>query len=195
MSETCPDCLLLWQNCTCLGRAAKYAATQAPPGCAECSDRGWAIFNARPEAGYFGEVYACDCGILQFDDAAWNAAIAAGVILDKDAGGQVLMDVRIMVRFGYRLIEWAAYGYTFEGRRGGRIILQRWKEGEPKMYVTNGHGNVASVKGNYTWCDSHGVLRTLSPGRHPDEILWRYQREEESAGKWWGLKRRDRTSA
>lgn len=140
--------------------------------CPECEGKGWEIFNENHAEGHFGDVQACDCGIFEFDEQAWEAARAAGILLDE-IGGKVLMDARSPVLFGLRLVERAEYGYTYEGARGGRVVFRRHRPGDAKMFVTNRHGNITSVKGNYTWCDSHGVLRPLNPGEHPDAILKR----------------------
>jgi hypothetical protein len=54
--------------------------------CPECQDRGWAIFNARPEEGYLGEIHACACGFGLFptEDEALAAARKAGLSVDDD---------------------------------------------------------------------------------------------------------------
>jgi hypothetical protein len=54
------------------------------PECPECEDEGWAIFNARPEEGYLGEVQACDCGLLGSDETALEVARSAGWSVTDD---------------------------------------------------------------------------------------------------------------
>ncbi len=55
-----------------------------------CEGKGWEIFNEDPESGRLGEVQACDCGILPDDEAAYNSASAAGLLVD--AQGHVLAE-------------------------------------------------------------------------------------------------------
>jgi hypothetical protein len=49
--------------------------------CLDCLDVGWAIFNARPEDDYLGEIQACDCG-LSSEEEALEAARTAGLSVD-----------------------------------------------------------------------------------------------------------------
>jgi hypothetical protein len=53
-----------------------------------CGGQGWAIFNADPDVGRLGDVQCCDCGRLPDDEAAYESAASAGVLVDVD--GEVL---------------------------------------------------------------------------------------------------------
>ena len=54
----------------------------------ECGGKGWAVFNADPNAGLLGDVQCCHCGILPDDDSAYHCASQAGLLVDVD--GHVL---------------------------------------------------------------------------------------------------------
>jgi hypothetical protein len=53
-----------------------------------CGSRGWAVFNADPDAGRLGDVQRCDCELLPDDESAYDSASAAGLLVDVD--GNVL---------------------------------------------------------------------------------------------------------
>ena len=75
-----------------LAQALERGFSEAPPtrsldtaeayDCLDCLDVGWAIFNARPEEAYLGEIQACDCGLFPSDDEALEAARTAGLSVD-----------------------------------------------------------------------------------------------------------------
>jgi hypothetical protein len=52
--------------------------------------KGSEVFNEDPEAGILGQVQRCDCEILPDDEAAYEAATAAGLLVDAE--GNVLAE-------------------------------------------------------------------------------------------------------
>jgi len=55
-----------------------------------CDGKGWAVFNDDPEAGLPGRVQRCDCEILPDEEAAYDSATAAGLLVDAE--GNVLAE-------------------------------------------------------------------------------------------------------
>jgi hypothetical protein len=53
-----------------------------------CGGKGWEVFNEDPEAGVLGQVQRCDCEILPDEEAAYDSATAAGLLVDAE--GNVL---------------------------------------------------------------------------------------------------------
>jgi hypothetical protein len=104
----------------------RYIASPAPPAVAEepiedrhdeeeilcgCGGKGWEVFNDDPDAGRLGEVQRCDCGLLPDDEAAYEAASAAGLFVDVD--GNVLPQ------------PWGAYAAAARRQRRVEALRQR----------------------------------------------------------------------
>jgi len=59
-----------------------FEPDEEEPFLCDCGGKGWAVFNADPDAGRLGDVQRCGCGLLPDDESAYDAASAAGLLVD-----------------------------------------------------------------------------------------------------------------
>ncbi|MBW8878811.1 MAG: hypothetical protein JF614_27965 [Acidobacteria bacterium] len=103
-----------------------------------CGGKGWEVFNADPDAGRLGDVQRCDCGILPDDESAYDAASAAGLLVDVN--GNVLPQ------------PWGAY--AAEVRRQRRVeALQRRLSQSGRLLGTCSPRIRFYALGNHVFCD------------------------------------------
>lgn len=85
-----PDTSHIWQRLTLAEPGSLVlqedfsSDPQGPPfgePCSDCGGRGWEIFNDDTEEFPLGQVQACDCGLLEDDEQAYERAVAAGYVV------------------------------------------------------------------------------------------------------------------
>jgi hypothetical protein len=104
----------------------------------ECGGKGWKVFNQDPEAGRLGVVQRCHCELLPDEEAAYDAAAAAGLLLDVE--GNVLPQ------------PWGSY--ASEVRRRHRVeALRRRLTGSGRLLGTCSPEIRFYALGKHVFCD------------------------------------------
>jgi len=103
-----------------------------------CGGKGWKVFNVDPHAGRLGDVQRCNCGLWPDDESAYDAASAAGLLIDID--GNVLPQ------------PWGAY--AAEVRRQRRVkTLSRTLTRFGRLLGTCSPGIRFYALGTHVFCD------------------------------------------
>jgi hypothetical protein len=107
-----------------------------------CGGKGWEVFNDDPDAGHLGNVQCCDCGILPDEESAYDAASAAGLLIDVD--GNVLPQ------------PWGAYAAAARRQRRVEALRQRLVRSGRLLGTCSSHIRFYAL-GKQVFCDRSTV--------------------------------------